>query len=50
MMFGALGLVIVAIHSVRRAGAIPFGASDVFKLVDPATYRSLSWADLPAPA
>jgi len=43
-----LGLVIVAIHSVF-GGARPFhfGASDLFKLVDPDAWRSLTWADLP---
>ena len=43
-----VGLVIVAIHSLF-GNAAPFhiGASDLFKLVDPDAYRSLTWADLP---
>ena len=51
VLFGLMmtvGLVIVAIHGLF-GGAAPFhfGASDLFKLVDPDAYRSLTWADLP---
>ena len=42
------GLAIVAIHGLFGS-ATPFhiGASDLFKLVDPDAYRSLTWADIP---
>ena len=44
----AMGLVIAAIHSLFGGGkAFHFGASDLFKLVDPDAWRSLTWADLP---
>ena len=44
----AVGTAIVAIHSLFGSGtALHFGASDLFKLVDPEAYRSLTWADLP---
>ena len=44
----ALGLVIAAIHGLFGSGtSFHFGASDLFKLVDPDAYRSLTWADLP---
>jgi len=51
VLFGLMmtvGLVIVAIHGLL-GNAAPFhlGASDLFKLVDPDAYRSLTWADLP---
>jgi uncharacterized membrane protein YhaH (DUF805 family) len=51
VLFGLMmtvGLVIVAIHGLF-GNAAPFhlGASDLFKLVDPDAYRSLTWADLP---
>jgi uncharacterized membrane protein YhaH (DUF805 family) len=44
----ALGMVIAAIH-ILFGGSTPlhFGASYLFKLVDPDAYRSLTWADLP---
>jgi uncharacterized membrane protein YhaH (DUF805 family) len=44
----AVGLVIIAIHSLF-GGAKPFhfGASDLFKLVDPDAWRSMTWVDLP---
>ena len=43
-----VGLLIVAIHSLFGSAApFHFGASDLFKLVDPDAYRSLTWADLP---
>ena len=44
----AVGTAIAAIHSLFGGGtAFHFGASDLFKLVDPEAYRSLTWADLP---
>ena len=44
----ALGTVIAAIHILFGSGtSFHFGASDLFKLVDPDAYRSLTWADLP---
>jgi len=44
----AMGLVIAAVHSLFGGGkAFHLGASDLFKLVDPDAYRSLTWADLP---
>ena len=44
----SVGLVIVAIHSLfGGATSFHFGATDLFKLVDPDAYRSLTWADLP---
>ena len=51
VLFGLMttvGLAIVAIHGLFGSAA-PFhiGASDLFKLVDPDAYRSLTWADLP---
>jgi uncharacterized membrane protein YhaH (DUF805 family) len=51
VLFGLMitvGLLIVAIH-VLFGSATPFhiGASDLFKLVDPDAYRSLTWTDLP---
>ena len=51
VLFGLMitvGLVIVAIHGLF-GNAAPFhiGAKDLFKLVDPDAYRSLTWADLP---
>ena len=43
-----VGLVIVAIHGLFGSAApFHFGASDLFKLVDPDAYRSLTSADLP---
>ena len=36
-----------AIHSLFGWRHLPFGASDLFKLVDPDAWRSLTWADLP---
>src|SRR5690242_6456447 len=44
----AVGLVIVAIHSLFGSLS-PFhaGARDIFKLVDPDAYRSLTLADVP---
>ena len=45
-----VGLVIIAIHGLFGGPApFHFGAEDLFKLVDPDAYRSLTWADLPAP-
>jgi uncharacterized membrane protein YhaH (DUF805 family) len=51
VLFGLMmtvGLVVIAIHGLF-GGTAPFhfGASDLFKLVDPDAYRSLTWADLP---
>jgi len=51
VLFGLMmtvGLVIIAIHGLFGSAA-PFhiGASDLFKLVDPDAYRTLTWADLP---
>ena len=51
VLFGLMttvGLAIVAIHGLFGSAA-PFhiGASDLFKLVDPDAWRSLTWADLP---
>jgi len=44
----ALGTVIAAIHILFSGGtAFHFGASDLFKLVDPDAWRALTWADLP---
>ena len=44
----SVGLAIVAIHGLfGDAAPFHFGASDLFKLVDPDVYRSLTWADLP---
>ena len=44
----ALGTVIAAIHILFGSGtSFHFGASDLFKLVDPDAYRSLTLADLP---
>jgi uncharacterized membrane protein YhaH (DUF805 family) len=44
----ALGTVVAAIHVLFGSGtSFQFGASDLFKLVDPDAYRSLTWADLP---
>ena len=44
----AMGLVIAAVHSLFGGGkAFHLGASDLFKLVDPDAWRSLTWADLP---
>ena len=44
----SVGLVIVAIHSLfGGAPSFHFGAKDLFKLVDPDAYRSLTWADIP---
>lgn len=43
-----LGLGIVAIQGLfGEAKAFHFGASDLFKLVDPGGWRSLTWADFP---
>ncbi len=51
VLFGVMttvGLAIVAIHSLfGRAAPFEFGASDLFKLVDPDAWRSLTWSDLP---
>jgi len=52
VLFGlmtAVGLAIVAIHGLFGAPPSPlhFGTEDLFKLVDPDAYRSLTWADLP---
>jgi uncharacterized membrane protein YhaH (DUF805 family) len=42
------GLALVAIYSLFGAPpSFHFGAKDLFKLVDPDAYRSLTWADLP---
>jgi uncharacterized membrane protein YhaH (DUF805 family) len=44
----SVGLVIIAIHSLFGGTAsFHFGAKDLFKLVDPDAYRSLTLADLP---
>ena len=43
-----VGLLIIAIHSLfGNAAPLHIGGSDLFKLVDPDAYRSLTWADLP---
>jgi uncharacterized membrane protein YhaH (DUF805 family) len=51
VLFGLMmtvGLAIVAIQSLfGRTAPFHFGASDLFKLVDPDAYRSLTWADVP---
>jgi uncharacterized membrane protein YhaH (DUF805 family) len=51
LLFGLMmtvGLAVVAIQGLfGRAAPFHFGASDLFKLVDPGAYRSLTWADLP---
>ena len=52
VLFGLMttvGLAIVAIHGLFGAPPSPlhFGTEDLFKLVDPDAYRSLTWADLP---
>ena len=51
VLFGLMmtvGLLIIAIHGLFGS-AVPFhiGASDLFKLVDPDVYRTLTRADLP---
>ena len=44
----SVGLALVAIYSLFGAPrSFHFGAKDLFKLVDPDAYRSLTWADLP---
>ena len=44
----SVGLVIIAIHSLFGSPpSFHFGAKDLFKLVDPDAYRSLTLADLP---
>ena len=44
----ALGTVIAAIHILfGSATSFHFGATDLFKLLDPDAYRALTWADLP---
>ena len=44
----SVGLVIIAIHSLFGGPpSFHFGAKDLFKLVDPDAYRSLTLADLP---
>jgi uncharacterized membrane protein YhaH (DUF805 family) len=47
-LMATVALTIVAIHGLF-GNAAPFhlGARDLFKLVDPDAYRSLTWADLP---
>jgi uncharacterized membrane protein YhaH (DUF805 family) len=51
VLFGlmmSVGLVVVAIQGLFGSAApFHFGAGDLFKLVDPDAYRSLTWADLP---
>jgi uncharacterized membrane protein YhaH (DUF805 family) len=51
VLFGLMmtvGLAIIAIHSLfGRVTPFHFGASDLFKLVDPDAWRSLTWSDLP---
>ena len=43
-----LGTVIAGIYILFGGSApLQFGASDLFKLVDPDAWRSLTWADLP---
>lgn len=47
-LMATLGLAIVAIYGLFGVGkAFHLGASDLFKLVDPEAWRSLTWADLP---
>ena len=47
-VMATLGLAIVALHSLFGTGkAVHFGASDLFKLIDPEAWRSLTRADLP---
>lgn len=51
VLFGlttTVGLTIIAMHSLfGRAAPVHFGGSDLFKLVDPDAWRSLTWSDLP---
>jgi len=44
----ALTIGIMALLSGKPPAQFGIGLVDAFKLFDPATYRSLSWADLPA--
>ena len=51
LLFGlmmAIGLVIAAAYSLFGVGkGFHFGASDLFRLIDPDAWLSLTWADLP---
>jgi uncharacterized membrane protein YhaH (DUF805 family) len=42
-----LGMLAFAIGAIPRGGTFSFDLDDLFRVIDPATYRSLSWADLP---
>jgi uncharacterized membrane protein YhaH (DUF805 family) len=44
----ALTIGIIVLLSGKPPAQFDIGLGDVFKLFNPATYRSLSWADLPA--
>jgi uncharacterized membrane protein YhaH (DUF805 family) len=48
-LMASVGLaIVVAVYSLFGAPpGVHFGAMDLFKLVDPDAYRSLTWADLP---
>lgn len=51
VLFGVMAVVALAFAAIQSLLGGPkdfsFGVEDIFKLLDPDTYRSLTWADLP---
>ena len=43
-----LGVLAFAIGTIPGGGTFSFDLDDLFRVIDPATYRTLSWAGLPA--